>query len=112
MPLREETASHKSGASAKLKKPTAGKTALKIVKRIVYPRHAAALAKCFGTKKRDRKSSHDAELKFCADVLPGDFLNYGFYDDPSIPPEQISLQHIQQAQVRYGQLLVNEIRDK
>ncbi len=44
--------------------------------------------------------------------MPGDFLNYGYYDDPSIPPDQISLHHIQQAQIRYGQLLVNEIRDR
>lgn len=85
---------------------------LNIAKRVVYPRHAVALAKCLRSPMRDRKSSHDAELKFCADVLPGDFLNYGFYDDASIPPEQISLQQIQQAQTRYGQLLVDEIRDR
>ena len=109
---RDAAGARAGSSSTKLKKPSAGKTALNIVKRIVYPRHAVALAKCFRAQKRDRKSSHDAELKFCADVLPGDFLNYGFYDDPSIPPEQISLHHIQQAQIRYGQLLVDEIRDK
>ncbi len=96
----------------KLRKPSATGSMLNIARRLVYPRQALALAKCFGSRKRDRKAAHDAELKFCADVLPGDFLNYGFYEDSFIPPDQISLHDIQQAQIRYGQLLVDEIRDR
>jgi SAM-dependent methyltransferase len=110
--VRDKSIATRNTQSSKLKKPGVGDAALQIAKRVVYPRHALALAKCFRPRPKDRKSAHDAELKFCADVLPGDFLNYGYYDDPSIPPDQISLHHIQQAQIRYGQLLVNEICDR
>lgn len=108
----EPAVSARKSSPSPTKKPSAKDALVNIAQRVIYPRHAVALAKCFRAKKRDRKSAHDAELKFCADVLPGDFLNYGFYEDPSIPPEQISLHQIQQAQIRYGQLLVDQIRDR
>ena len=84
---------------------------LNVARRLVYPRHLVQFLRRARSGKADRKSAHDAELKFCADVLPGDFLNYGYYADPAIPPEKISLHDIQQAQIAYGQLLVDQIRD-
>jgi SAM-dependent methyltransferase len=108
----EHAASPASSLSRAITKPDVTGTLLQIVRRIVYPRHTAALVRCLCAKKPDRKSAHDAELKFCADILPGDFLNYGYYDDPATPADEISLRDIQRAQVRYGQLLVEQIRDK
>jgi SAM-dependent methyltransferase len=83
-----------------------------LARRVIYPRHLWNLARLACAPPADRKSKSDAELKFCADVMPGDFINYGYYANPALPPEQISLQLISQAQIAYGQLLVDQIADR
>jgi len=79
---------------------------------MLHPRHAVELFKCLGKKKQIHKSADDAQLRLYAEILPGDFLNYGYFDNPDIPPERLSLHDIQQAQIRYGQLLIDQIRDR
>jgi SAM-dependent methyltransferase len=83
-----------------------------LASRTFAPRHLLTLARLANAPRADRKSRLDAELQFCADVLPGDFINYGFYEDASLPPEQISLHTISQAQLAYGRLLMAQITDK
>ena len=83
-----------------------------IAKRMVHPRHAVGLFKCLRKKSYAGKAVDDAQLKLYAEILPGDFLNYGYFDDPNVMPEQLSLHDIQQAQIRYGQLLINQIQDR
>jgi SAM-dependent methyltransferase len=54
----------------------------------------------------------DAQLKLYSELLPGGFMNYGHFDPPDVAPERLSLQDIEDAQVRYGQLLIDQIRDR
>lgn len=78
---------------------------------MLHPRHTVALLKCFANHKAPTKAVADAQLKLYSEILPGDFLNYGFHDDPRIAPEDLSLHEIQRAQTRYGQLLIDQISD-
>ena len=94
-----------------MKTPKPGNTLIKIAKRAVSPKHTATLAKELWKRQEDSVSGHEAELRFCADVLTSDFLNYGFHEDPGLPPERISLHDIQQAQLRYSELVAAEVRD-
>src|SRR5688572_14281368 len=84
---------------------------LNMAKRLIHPRYTLGFIRCFKHREACGKDVDDAQLKLYAEILPGDFLNYGFYDNPSLPPEQLSLQDIQEAQIRYGQLLIDAIRE-
>ena len=42
-------------------------------------------------------------------MLPGDFLHYGYFDDPDTPAEEISFADLYRAQLRYAQKLVERI---
>lgn len=42
-------------------------------------------------------------------MLPGDFLHYGYFDDPGTPAEEISFADLYRAQLRYAQKLVERI---
>ncbi len=42
-------------------------------------------------------------------MLPGDFLHYGYFDDPDTPAEEISFADLQRAQLRYAQKLIERI---
>jgi cyclopropane fatty-acyl-phospholipid synthase-like methyltransferase len=95
-----------------LKKPSATGAALMVAKRVAHPRHTIEWLKRLRKKPHAAKSADDAQLKLYAEILPGDFLNYGYFDDPDIAPEKLSLHDIQQAQIRYGQLLIDQIKNK
>lgn len=79
---------------------------------MLHPRHAVQLFKCLRKEDRATRATDDAQLRLYAEILGGDFLNYGYFDAPDIPPEKLSLHDIQQAQLRYGQLLIDQIRDR
>jgi len=79
---------------------------------MLHPRHAVQLLKRLRKEDRATKAADDAQLRLYAEVLGGDFLNYGYFYTPDIPPEKLSLHDIQQAQLRYGQLLIDQIRDR
>lgn len=83
-----------------------------VARRAVHPRHVVELLKRLPKQKHGTKAADDAQLRLYSEILPGDFLNYGFFDDPDIAPEKLSLHDIQQAQLRYGRLLVAQIRDR
>ena len=51
----------------------------------------------------------NAQLKLYNRILPGDFLHYGYFDDPDTPPESISFDGLYQAQLRYAEKLIERI---
>ncbi|MDE2982151.1 MAG: hypothetical protein OXU74_13255 [Gemmatimonadota bacterium] len=51
----------------------------------------------------------NAQLKLYNRMLPGDFLHYGYFDDPDTPPETISFAAFHRAQRRYAELLLDLI---
>ena len=44
----------------------------------------------------------DAQLKLYGELLPGDFLHYGYFDDPQTSAREISLADVARAQLRYA----------
>lgn len=65
-------------------------------------------------KKRSRfdKSLSDLELRFYSRVLKNDMLHYGYFADPHIRPETISLEQIEQAQIRHSENIIEQIVDR
>lgn len=58
-------------------------------------------------RKRQPRVYDDAQLKLYHRLLPGDHLHYGYFDDPAVKPEDISLNMIYEAQQRYAVLLAD-----
>ena len=48
----------------------------------------------------------NAQLLLYSRMLPGDFLHYGYFDDPETPADEVSLAGLQRAQLRYAEKLV------
>ncbi|MDE2805885.1 MAG: hypothetical protein OXN18_12150 [Gemmatimonadota bacterium] len=51
----------------------------------------------------------NAQLALYNRMLPGDFLHYGYFNDPDTPPETISFATFHHAQRRYAELLLDLI---
>src|SRR5262245_50111994 len=97
---------------SRMTKLTSGFIAFSIASRLLLPHHWPPLMQCLRQPKARGKAADDAQLKLYGQILPGGFLNYGYSENPSVPPERMCLNDIEQAQVRYGQRLVNLVVDK
>ncbi len=51
----------------------------------------------------------NAQLRLYNRMLPGDFLHYGYFDDPEVPPETVSFDDLRRAQLRYAEKLIELI---
>lgn len=51
----------------------------------------------------------NAQLRLYNRMLPGDFLHYGYFDDPEVPPERVSFDDLRRAQLRYAEKLTELI---
>jgi cyclopropane fatty-acyl-phospholipid synthase-like methyltransferase len=58
-------------------------------------------------RKAHRHTYDDAQLALYAKILPSDFLHYGYFDDPQMRPEDMSLSDVARAQGRYAELLLD-----
>ena len=61
------------------------------------------------THKRAPTAEENAQLLLYSRMLSGDFLHYGYFDDPDTPPEQISFDGLYRAQLRYAKKLMAAI---
>lgn len=82
-----------------------------IIKRFLYPQHLYRVIKLQLGKKKHKRDFDDAQLKLFSKLLPGDFLHYGYFEDVSKKPEDISLNDIREAQENYGWQIVNLITE-
>lgn len=83
-----------------------------VLGRGLHPKHFLRYLKLSKKMQSNARNEFDAQLKLYAQILPGDFLHYGYFDDLDIPPEKISLYDIQRAQLRYAELILEQLRDK
>jgi len=83
----------------------------KILTRFVYPQHLYRVIKLQLNRKKTERVYDDAQLKLYAQLLPKDFLHYGYFEDPNIHPHDISINHLYQAQENYGWQIVNLVTD-
>lgn len=54
------------------------------------------------------RSASDLELQLYSRILTNDMLHYGYFEDPGIRPDEISIAEMEAAQERYARLLLNE----
>ncbi len=89
----------------------AGKMIGSVLKRVIYPQHLWRVIQLQRGKKKIKQAYDDPQLKLYSEILPGDFLHYGYFDDPKIQPQDISLNDIHLAQLRYAELILEKIVD-
>ena len=88
------------------------KRALKqVAGKLVHPRRFLQFLRLARECKRHSTAGGDAQLRFYSKVVPGDFLHYGYFDDPDVAPEALSVNDLQRAQLRYAELLLEQVAD-
>ena len=80
-----------------------------ILGRTLLPHHVVRWLRRRRTHRRVPTVHANAQLLLYNRMLPGDFLHYGYFDDPETPPAAISFEDIQRAQLRYAEKLVDRI---
>ncbi len=58
------------------------------------------------------RTASDEGLKFYSEILPGDFLHFGFFEDPDTDPREISLADLERAQLAFTRLFIERMHDK
>jgi SAM-dependent methyltransferase len=98
------------------KKIRAGAMTRGVLMRVAHPRHLWTAIKLHRGRKADRvagkKARGDAQLQFIAQILPDGFLHYGYFDDPDRQPEDITLNDVRRAQLRYAEVLAEQVTDR
>ena len=80
--------------------------------RVLHPRHLAAAFRLQRGRKKSKRAHDDAQLALLAQLVPGGFLHYGYFDDPGRRPEAVSLSEMAAAQERYAELLLEHATDR
>lgn len=99
-----------------LKKPdllptNSGRKMLKpLLKKMISPAALLQARKASKNRKKPHRSALDPQLKLYDQILNTDFLHYGYFDDPETAASKISLDDIRQAQVRYAELILEQIK--
>lgn len=82
------------------------------IKRLLLPHHLFKVIQLQRKRKSKERVFEDPQLKLYHDILPGDFLHYGYFDHPEVHPLDMTINMIYQAQERYGEKLAELINDK
>ena len=80
-----------------------------LIKKLINPFELAQILKMQRNRKKVERVYDDAQLKLYGQILKGDFLHYGYFDNPDTKAEDISLNMIYHAQWRYADLLASKI---
>lgn len=94
---------------SKKKKKKIGKL---VLKRFLNPVHLARIIRLQRNRKKVNRVYDDAQLKLYHQILPGDYLHYGYFDDPNVHPLDITINMIYRAQERYAEKLAELISDR
>ncbi len=78
------------------------------LKKLLWPGHWIKAARSSAKKNRSR-SQADPQLLLYDRILQTDFLHYGYFDDPDIAADEISLADIKKAQRRYAELIIAQM---
>jgi SAM-dependent methyltransferase len=95
-----------------LTKLKAGTVARSVAKRFLHPAHFVRAVKAQRGRRKQPRWANDPQLALMAEILPGGFLHYGYFDDPDRPAAEISLAEFGRAQDRYAELLVALAEDR
>jgi cyclopropane fatty-acyl-phospholipid synthase-like methyltransferase len=76
------------------------------------PRRLWRAMRLHRARRRVSRTSSDEGLKLYAEVLRGDFIHFGYFEDPNVDPREISLADLERAQLAYTQLFLDRMHDK
>ena len=64
------------------------------------------------SQKNHIKSSEDLELMLYSKIIRNDMLHYGYFEDININPDSISIKDLENAQMRYVEIIIEQILNK
>ena len=82
-----------------------------IIKKILNPIELIRAFKFHKKQKNHKKSSEDLELMLYSKIIRNDMLHYGYFDNPDVEPDSISIKDLENAQMRYVEILIKQISD-
>ena len=84
---------------------------MSIIKKIINPIELIRAFRFHKKHKNHKKSSEDLELMLYSKIIRNDMLHYGYFDNPDIEPDSISIKNLENAQMRYVEILIKQISD-
>ena len=60
---------------------------------------------------RRRRSENDPGLSLYSQILTNDMLHYGYFHDPEVAPESLSIRDVEEAQVQYAQNIIDHLAE-
>ena len=109
---KTESSLSKTSSNPRPRKIKAGAAAKSIAGRVLHPKHLVNAIKLQRARKANKRVYDDAQLALLAQIIPGGYLHYGYFDDINREPREISLAEITRAQQRYAELLVDLAQDQ
>ena len=108
-PPEESAARTHSTQPAKRPKTTGRDILLALLGRVLNPLDLFRALRLQWNRKAHKHAYDDAQLALYSKILPGDFLHFGYFDQPDVPPEEMRLADITRAQQRYADLLIERV---
>ena len=81
-----------------------------LIKKIFNPFELFRAYKFHKKHKKYAKSENDLELLLYSKIISTDMLHYGYFEDPDINPNSISLKDLENAQIKYVDLITEQIK--
>jgi len=84
----------------------------KLIRKILWFPNLWRAYRVSKSKKSISRAGEDPQLKLYDQILKTGFLHYGYFDDPEKAADKISMDDIRQAQIRYADLIVEQIKEE
>ena len=81
------------------------------LKKIINPAELLRAYRFHKNQSKHIKSSEDLELMLYSKIIRNDMLHYGYFDDININADSISIKDLENAQMRYVELIIEQILD-
>ena len=83
-----------------------------IIKKIINPMEIIRAYKFHRSQKIHKKSSEDLELLLYSKIIRNDMLHYGYFENPDIESDSISIRDLENAQMKYVEILISHISNQ
>ena len=83
-----------------------------LIKKIINPLELIRAYQFHKNESNHIKASKDLELMLYSKIITNDMLHYGYFEDVDVDPETISIKDLENAQMKYVELIVEQILDK
>lgn len=84
---------------------------MKLILKLINPLVWFQSYKFQKSQKKTSKAENDLELKLYSQILRNDMLHYGYFQNPEIKPESISIELLENAQIEYANLIIQQIEN-